>query len=111
MCHLAPIRFAAVLLFGGLCAAPGTAVAGVPVAGCSAPNDMAREVHGAAADFRLALGVRISGPGSSSVRAFAGADFEGSPARLHSARIIDRALPHLPWWSTGLALGVLWGPR
>ncbi|MEO8903111.1 MAG: hypothetical protein ABI627_16440 [Polyangiaceae bacterium] len=74
-------------------------------------DDVNREVHGAAADFRVALGVRLSGPRSSSVRAFAAADFEASPSRLHSARVIDRALPHLPWWSTGLAVGVLWGAR
>ena len=74
-------------------------------------DDVDREVHGAAADFRIALGVRVSGPRTSSVRAFAGADFEASPSRLRSTRTIDRALPHLPWWSTGLAVGVLWGAR
>ncbi len=74
-------------------------------------DDVNREVHGAAADFRVALGMRLSGPKSSSVRAFASADFEASPSRLRSARVIDRALPHLPWWSTGIALGVLWGAR
>lgn len=70
-----------------------------------------KELHGAAADFRLALALRVSGPRSSSVRAFATGDFEGSPARFRSQRYIDRALPPLPWWSSGLAVGVLWGAR
>jgi len=74
-------------------------------------DDGEREVHGAAADFRLAVAVRVSGPRSSSVRAFATSDFEGSPARVRSQKYLDRALPQLPWWSSGLAIGVLWGAR
>jgi hypothetical protein len=74
-------------------------------------DDGDREIHGAAADFRLAVGLRVSGPRSSSVRAFAAGDFESSPARLRSRRYLDRALPQLPWWSSGLAVGVLWGAR
>jgi hypothetical protein len=69
------------------------------------------EIHGAAADFRLALALRVSSPRSSSMRAFAAADFEASPARLRSQKYIDRSLPPLPWWSSGLAVGVLWGAR
>jgi hypothetical protein len=38
-------------------------------------------------------------------------DFEGSPARVSSQKHLDRALPQLPWWSSGLAVGVLWGAR
>lgn len=74
-------------------------------------DDGNREVHGAAADFRLAVALRVSGPRSSSVRAFATSDFEGSPARVRSQKLLDRALPQLPWWSSGLAVGVLWGAR
>jgi hypothetical protein len=74
-------------------------------------DDGDREVHGAAADFRLAVALRVSGPRSSSVRAFATSDFEGSPARIRSHKFLDRALPELPWWSSGLAVGVLWGAR
>ncbi len=74
-------------------------------------DDGNREVHGAAADFRLAVAVRVSGPRSSSVRAFATSDFEGSPARIRSQKYLDRALPQLPWWSSGLAVGVLWGAK
>ena len=74
-------------------------------------DDGNREVHGAAADFRLAVALRVSGPRSSSVRAFATTDFEGSPARIRSQKYLDRALPQLPWWSSGLAVGVLWGAR
>jgi hypothetical protein len=74
-------------------------------------DDVDRDVHGAAADFRLALAVRVSGPRSSSVRAFATGDFEGSPARLRSQKSLDPILPALPWWSSGLSVGVLWGAR
>ncbi|MEO7032654.1 MAG: hypothetical protein ABI548_02400 [Polyangiaceae bacterium] len=74
-------------------------------------DDGDREVHGAAADFRLAVAFRVSGPRSSSVRAFASTDFEGSPERIRSPKYLDRALPQLPWWSGGLAVGVLWGAR
>lgn len=74
-------------------------------------DDGEREIHGAAADFRLALGLRVSGPRAASLRAFAAADLECSPARLRSRRFVDHSLPQLPWWSTGLAVGVLWGAR
>ena len=71
--------------------------------------DMNREVHGASADFRLGVALRVSGPRLSSVRAFATADFEGSPARFRSSKTLDRILPTLPEWSSGLAVGVAWG--
>lgn len=74
-------------------------------------DDVDREVHGASADFRLALALRVSGPRSSSIRAFAAGDFEASPARIRSQKSLDRVLPPLPWWSSGLAVGVLWGAR
>src|SRR5450432_2251054 len=74
-------------------------------------DDGDREIHGASADFRLALALRVSGPRSSSVRAFATGDFEGSPARLRAQKFIDHSLPQLPWWSSGVAVGVLWGAR
>ncbi len=71
-----------------------------------APN---RDVHGASADFRLGAALRVSGPRFSSVRAYATGDFEGSPSRLRSSKSLDRILPTLPWWSSGLAVGVAWG--
>ena len=74
-------------------------------------DDSDTEIHGDAADFRLAFALRVSGPRSSSIRAFATGDFEASPARIHSPKFIDRSLPQLPWWSGGLAVGVLWGSR
>jgi hypothetical protein len=74
-------------------------------------DDGDTEIHGDADDFRLALALRISGPRSSSIRAFATSDFEVSPARIRSQKFIDRSLPQLPWWSGGLAVGVLWGSR
>ncbi|HTA91165.1 MAG TPA: hypothetical protein VK745_16375, partial [Polyangiaceae bacterium] len=74
-------------------------------------DDSDTEIHGDADDFRLALALRISGPRSSPIRAFATSDFEASPARIRSQKFIDRSLPQLPWWSGGLAVGVLWGPR
>ena len=74
-------------------------------------DDSDTEIHGDAADFRLALALRVSGPRSSSIRAFATGDFEASPARIRAQKFIDRSLPPLPWWSSGLAVGVLWGAR
>jgi hypothetical protein len=47
-------------------------------------DDGNRELHGPAADFRLSLALRVSGPRFSSVRAFAAGDFEAS--LLWSAR-------------------------
>jgi len=70
--------------------------------------DSNRDVHGASADFRLGLALRVSGPRSSSIHAFATADFEASPARLRASKSLDRILPTLPAWSSGLAVGVAW---
>ena len=74
--------------------------------------DLARQ-HIAALDSlpRPTLVTCRVGPRSSAVRAFAVGDFEVSPARLQSPRYIDRSLPSLPWWSSGLAVGILWGAR
>ena len=74
-------------------------------------HDVDRELEGVAADFRLGATWRVSGPPSSSVRPFASGDLEISPLRIHSAKSLDRALPPLPSWTTGVALGVLWGAR
>jgi hypothetical protein len=74
-------------------------------------DDVDRELEGVAADFRLGATWRVSGPPSSSVRPFASGDLEISPLRIHSAKSLDRALPPLPSWTTGVALGVLWGAR
>lgn len=74
-------------------------------------DDGQRDVHGAAGDFRLAVSLKVSGPRSSSVRAFAVGDFEASPARVRSLKYIDRSLPSLPWWSSGVAVGILWGAQ
>ena len=70
-----------------------------------------RDIYGSAADLRLDLGVRISGPRRSRWRVFFGADAEASPARLKKQRFVDPALPPLPSWSAGLSLGVCWSTR
>ena len=74
-------------------------------------DDSNSEIHGDAADFRLAFALRVSGPRTSAIRAFATSDFEASPARIRAQKFIDRSLPPLPWWSSGLAVGVMWGTR
>jgi hypothetical protein len=74
-------------------------------------DDGPREIHGAAGDFRLGVALRISGPRSGSIRPFAVSDFEASPNRIRGKKYIDRSLPNLPWWSSGLAIGILWGAR
>ena len=72
-------------------------------------DDMNREVHEATTDFRISFALRASGAPSASLQPFVGSDFEASPARVHSQRSLDSALPSLPWWSAGFAVGVLWG--
>ena len=74
-------------------------------------DDGNREIHGAAEDFRIGAAVRISGPRSATIRAFAAGDFEASPSRVRSNKYIDHSLPILPWWSSGLTVGVVWGAR
>ncbi len=74
-------------------------------------DDGNREVSGAAADFRLALAFRVSGPRSSALRPFVSADFDASAERLRTRKQLDEALPRLPWWSSGVAVGVMWGAR
>jgi hypothetical protein len=54
---------------------------------------------------RLAMGRRAN------VRPYLQADVEVSPARLRRPRQLDPALPVLPAWSAGFAIGVLWGLR
>ncbi|MEO6603816.1 MAG: hypothetical protein ABIQ16_28290 [Polyangiaceae bacterium] len=74
-------------------------------------DDGDREIQGTSGDFRLGIALRVSGPRSASLRPFAVADFEGSPSRVGSKKYIDRSLPNLPWWSSGVAVGVLWGAQ
>jgi hypothetical protein len=74
-------------------------------------DDADREIHGAAEDLRLGGTVRVSGPRSATIRAFAAGDFEASPSRARSKKYLDRSLPELPWWSSSLTVGVLWGAR
>ena len=74
-------------------------------------DDQDRDVHGSAADLRLDLGLRVSGPRSSKWRAFVALDAEVSPARVRKQRFADPVLPPLPSWSAGLALGVSWSAR
>jgi hypothetical protein len=61
-------------------------------------------------DVRVDLLARISGPREHTLRIYGTADFEASPSRLRRPKQLDDALPGLPAWSSGLALGVAWGP-
>ena len=74
-------------------------------------DDGDREIEGTSADFRFALAVRASGPRSATLRPFVVLDFEASPTRARNSRYLDRSLPSLPWWSSGLGVGLLWGAR
>jgi hypothetical protein len=74
-------------------------------------DDGDREIAGTSADFRLGLAMRISGPRSASLRPFAACDIEASPSRVQDKKSLDHSLPSLPWWSAGLAVGILWGAR
>jgi len=74
-------------------------------------DDLVKDIDGDAADLRVSFTVRVSGPRRGTLRAFAASDVELSPGRLRKQRFVDRALPALPSWSSGLAVGVLWGVR
>lgn len=75
--------------------------------GSGAPN----EVGGETADVRGGLATRVAVGRRSAVRPYILFDVEGSPARLLKPRQLDPVLPTLPGWSTGLAVGVMWGLR
>jgi hypothetical protein len=68
-------------------------------------------VGGDSLDTRLGLSVRASTPSPKGLRFFLSTDVEASPARTLHPKRLDRALPLLPAWTCGLALGVLWGPQ
>jgi hypothetical protein len=74
-------------------------------------DDRNRDIGGSAADVRIDLGARLSGPRRSSWRAFGSADVEVSPARLAKEHFVAPSLPPLPSFSFGLALGVLWSGK
>lgn len=74
-------------------------------------DDGDREIQGTSGDFRVGLALRVSGPCSAAIRPYAVVDFEASPSRVRSQKYLDHSLPQLPWWSSGLAVGLLWGPR
>lgn len=69
------------------------------------------EIGGETADVRAGLGARLVVDGRSRVHPYFLLDAEASPSRLTTPRQLDPALPTLPAWSTGLAVGLLWGPR
>lgn len=74
-------------------------------------DDGELDIGGSAADLRIDLGARLSGPRRASFRAIAGADFELSPARLANEHFAHPSLPPLPSFGFGLSLGVLWSSK
>jgi hypothetical protein len=68
-------------------------------------------IGGSALDARLNLKVRASSPASSRLRVYAAGDVEVSPRRIVHKKQLDPELPPLPFWTSGLAVGVLWGAR
>jgi hypothetical protein len=68
-------------------------------------------IEGSALDVRLNLKLRASLPSTSRFRFYAAIDAEASPHRLVSPKRLDPELPTLPFWSAGVALGVLWEVR
>ena len=66
------------------------------------------EVADTQTDVRLA-GFARAVFGHSALRLFAEADAELSPGRIRRNIRIDPALPPLPAWSAGVAVGVVWG--
>ena len=74
-------------------------------------DDQENDLHGSAADLRVALSLRVSGPSRSAWRAFASAQCEASPTRLAKQHFINSRLPPLPSWGSGLAVGVMWSDQ
>jgi hypothetical protein len=74
-------------------------------------DDGQQDIGGSAADVRIDLGARLSGPRRSAVHAFASADLEVSPARLAKQHFAAAGLPPLPSFSFGLSLGVVWSSK
>jgi hypothetical protein len=73
--------------------------------GSGTPN----EIGGETADVRAGLAARLSLGRRSIVRPYLLLDVDGSPSRLRKPRQLDPGLPILPAWSTGLAVGIMWG--
>jgi len=71
-------------------------------------DDGNQDIGGSAADVRVDLGARLSGPKRSRWRAFGSTDLELSPARLAKDRYAHPGLPALPSFSWGFVLGVSW---
>lgn len=66
-------------------------------------------IGGSALDARIDVGLRVSAPASSRIRFYATYDLELSPSRVAHPKQLDPELPPLPAWTSGLALGFLWG--
>ncbi len=68
-------------------------------------------IEGSTLDARLDATVRASVPATSRVRFYAAGDIEVSPRRALRAKRLDATLPALPAWTSGVAVGVMWGTR
>jgi hypothetical protein len=64
-----------------------------------------------ALDPRVDLTLRATGPTSSRLRLYAAGDIEVSPHRVVHPKQLDPELPPLPAWTSGVAVGVVWGAR
>jgi hypothetical protein len=64
---------------------------------------------GTASDVRIDLALRASVPRTGRTRFFAAGDADASPSRLRRTKQLDRGLPELPAWSSGLHIGIMWG--
>jgi len=62
-------------------------------------------------DARVNATVRASTPPTSRVRFYAAGDLELSPRRVVRPKRLDATLPALPAWTSGIALGLMWGTR
>lgn len=68
-------------------------------------------IEASALDARLGAAVRASAPTSSKWRFYATGDVELSPRRLVHVKRLNADLPPLPAWTSGIALGLMWGTR
>ena len=74
-------------------------------------NGASDEIGGKTLDTRFGVALRVSSPKTSGFRLYGLVDVEASPARLARPKRLDLSLPFLPAWTSGLAVGVMWGPR
>jgi hypothetical protein len=74
-------------------------------------NGVPDVIGGPTLDTRFGAALRILPKTTAGFRAYALLDVEASPARVARPKRLDPSLPLLPTWTSGVAVGVMWGPQ